>query len=285
VLTSKIEQCNDEFDAKAVCKALHGLQGYGDSEELRKLIATLSSKVEQCTAEINVEHIGDKLYGLRCMGISVRRILSALTTSHQSTGQLDAEAHRVLSSLRRLGDSEYVQKILFEFGPNMEHCTGTFEDVRAVEKVLLGLQHFRDSEEVENLVAVLIAKTTQLTENRIRQIVGKTLYSLKCLGNSEQTQQLLAAWAPEIEQGNVEPLVKQCDMALYGLEQAVATALYGLLDGEKSRTSLEEQVLSKGSRHGHPLEAQHVDREMHLDKLPIGLGEFSFCFHPSEMQV
>jgi hypothetical protein len=136
----------------------------------------------------------------------------------------------------------------------------------------------------------LTDKTTQLTDNFIMQIVGKTLHWLQCLGDSEHIRQVVAAWTPEIEQCNVELRVNPCEPALYGLEHAVVTALYGLVDGEKSRISLEEQVLSKRSRKDHPPGAQHVDKELHEEQQRLGnlrgdWGDVSFCAHPSEMRV
>jgi hypothetical protein len=248
VLTPKIEQCTEEFGVKTICEALHGLEGLGDSEEMRKLMATLSSKAEQCTEQVNAERICVKLQGLRSIGVSARKILSVLTNGPKSTGKLDAEAVRVLSALRALGDAEYVQKIFAEI--QVERRTCTFEDVHGVSDTLLKLQNFTDREEVRNLVAVLTAKTVQLTEKLIRQNVYKTLYGLTRVGDSEQVRLLIAAWSPEIERCKLEPHMKECEKVLYGLENAVATALYGGFEHGDARISLEEQMRSRRSLYG-----------------------------------
>lgn len=247
VLTSKIDECTETFDVKAVCKVLLGLQGLGDSEEVRKLISTLNRKIDQCPEKVSEEHIGDKLDGLKCLTSLMRKLVSTLTISDHRTEKLDVEVLRVLRALQRLGDQEYMQKLIAALAPKIDRCGGNLEDAQAVTTALRGLRQLGDSEEVRNLVAVLTEELALRTDKFIAQQVGKALYSLQRLGDSEQVQKLLAAWAPEIEQCNEEPCVQQRDITLYGLEQAVGRALYGQFDRKGPRISLENQMRLRGS--------------------------------------
>lgn len=161
------------------------------------------------------------------------------------------------------------------------------EDVHSIRGAMRGLQRFGESEDVNMLLRLLKAKIAELTENLIRQLVGKTLYELQCLGDSEQVRLLVTAWTPVIEQYNVEPRVEQSILALSGLEEAVLTAFYGL-DGKKSRISIEDRIRSKIS--GHLLEDEHFEKELFgqqhfLGNLRIDCEGSTFCTHPSEMRI
>ena len=80
ILTVKIRESRDEFDAQSIGNGLYGLQGMGNSEGVEELLKVLVVKIRESRYELDGQAIGNALYGLQEMENSegVEELLKAL---------------------------------------------------------------------------------------------------------------------------------------------------------------------------------------------------------------
>ena len=115
--------------AQHVGSALYGLQRMNDSSaEVRRLVAALAPKVQH--ARIDPQAVGNGVYGLQRMGDSqteVRKLVAALVPKVQALKQCGEKLKQEIVImgvywLRRLGDSDEVQKLVAALTENGQRC-------------------------------------------------------------------------------------------------------------------------------------------------------------------
>lgn len=194
VLGRKIAVSNVELSSKSI-GALGALQWMQDSPGVRKVLAAVVPKLQKSSVVVSGKDFSDAIRGLRSLWECepVRRLVRALVPRlAKESGMSGLDICNAVVGLEEMVSSPIGAEVLGLLRADAQKVEDGWT-AHGIVQAAHSLQHGEESEEVQEMVSVLAARTAKATGNICAQDFGFALQGLAMLGDTGPVQALLKA--------------------------------------------------------------------------------------------